>query len=98
MLGQKNAVSYHGQCPKHFQKPYGKTLNVSFIGTGPYIIYKPLSGSEFHVVRLLAERFKFVPKFIPAKSVDIVEQNGTKFGLLHQVRFSQNMFYPYASI
>ena len=88
MLGKKNAESYRGQCPRHFQKSYGKKFNVSFIGTGPYIEYKPVRGSEFRIVKLLAERFKFVPQFIPVKSYDIVEQNGTKFGLMHEVTIS----------
>ena len=96
MLGKTNAQSYRGQCPKHFQKPYGRKLNVSFIGTGPYIKYKPLGGSEFRIVNLLAERFRFVPNFIPVRSYDIVEQNGRKLGLLYEVKNSfKKMCYPY---
>ena len=61
-------------------------MNISFIGTKPYITYNPIGGSEFHVVKILSEKFKFIPKFIPERSFDIVNHNGTLSGMFHKVR------------
>ena len=68
------------------QKPHGKVINISFIGTKPYITYNPIGGSEFLIVKILANKFKFVPKFIPEKSFDIVNYNGSLSGMFHSVR------------
>ena len=87
VLGKTHAQTYNGLCPDHFQKPHGKELKISFIGTGPYINYNPIGGSEFLLVKILAEKFKFTPKFIAERSYDIIEQNGTFYGMLHRVRF-----------
>ena len=73
-------------CPDHFQIPYRKVLNVSFIGVRPYIIYEPIGGSDFLVVKILANKFRFKPEFIPEKAYDMVEHNGTSYGMLHRVR------------
>ena len=69
------AQEYSGACPQHLQEPYGKILNISFIGTPPYIIYNPLGGSEFIVTALLAKNFHFVPNHIPALTSDPVEDH-----------------------
>ena len=87
VLGKTHGQTYNGLCRGQFQKPYGKELKISFIGTGPYINYNPIGGSEFLLVKILAEKFKFKPNFIAERSYDIVEQNGTFYGMLHRVRF-----------
>ena len=33
VLGKTHAQTYNGLCPDHFQKPHGKELKISFIGT-----------------------------------------------------------------
>ena len=64
-------------------------LKIFFIGTAPFVKYPKdyceLGGSDFLVMKVLAKRHKFNPNFLPAKSYDIAEANGTKYGLLYQV-------------
>lgn len=82
-LGKMYAQEHSGACPHHLQEPYGKILNISFIGTPPYIVYNPLGGSEFIVTALLAKKFHFVPNFIPALAYDPVEdQDSTLVGMV----------------
>ena len=86
-LGKMYAELHVGVCPSHLQSPFGKTLNISFIGLPPYVNYNPIGGSEFVVTQLLAKKFRFIPKFIPAKSWDTYRQdNKTIYGMVHQVR------------
>ena len=85
-LGKRNAEEYLGICPLHVQEPFGKTLNVSFIGQPPYVIYNPLGGSEFVITQILAKKFGFVPKFIPAKSWDTIQGS-----MVQQVRVFPKM-------
>ena len=66
-----HAEEFKGSCPSHLQEPFGKTLKVSFTGMPPYIIgfldnSKPLGGSDILVTKILAKKFSFIPKFIPA--------------------------------
>lgn len=86
-LGKMYAQEYEGVCPLHFQEPFGKTLNISFIGGPPFITYNPIGGSAFIVTKLLVEKFQFIPKYIPARSWDKVEENHTTFGMVHWVSF-----------
>ena len=87
-LGKMYAEVIKGPCPSHMQQLFGKTLKISFTGLPPYIIYNPLGGSEFAITKLLAKKFGFVPKYIPAKVFDTVWQNNkTTYGLIHQVIF-----------
>ena len=65
------ADKFKGPCPSHLQEPLGKTLKVSYLGMPPYIIgfldkSKPLGGSDILVTKILAKKFSFIPKFIPA--------------------------------
>ena len=85
VLGKKKAEEYSGFCPSHVQEPFGKTLRVSFIGPPPFVIYNPLGGCDFVITKLLAKKFGFIPKFIPAKSYDIIQKNLTNYGMIHQV-------------
>ena len=85
-LGTTHAVSYNGTCPNHLQNPSGKELKISFIGFKPYITYNPVGGSDFLVVKILADKFGFFPKFMPARSFDTITANATTFGMLHWVR------------
>ena len=84
-LGKMYAEEFKGACPPHMQDPLRKTLNISFIGVPPYVMYNPLGGSEFLVVKILAKKFSFIPKFIHAKSTDPYG-NKTNSSMLHQVR------------
>ena len=79
------AQVYPGACPVHLQEPFKKTLNISFIGPSPFITYNPVGGSAFIVMALLANKHKFIPNYTPAKGFGIVEENNTKFGMLHKV-------------
>ena len=85
-LGKMYADKHMGVCPLHLQEPFGKRLNISFIGTLPFITYNPIGGSDFIVTRLLAEKFQFIPKYIPARILDKFEENGSSYGMVHTVR------------
>ena len=85
VLGERQALKYDGLCPDHFKTPFGKELKISFIGGGPYIKYDPIGGSDFQIVKLLAEKFRFKPKFIPEITYDQIYQNGTLHGMIHRV-------------
>ena len=85
VVGKRWAQVVNGACPKHTQSPHGKELNISFIGPPPFITYKPIGGSDFLLMRLLAQKFNFRPKFIPERSYGIVKDNGTLYGMLHTV-------------
>ena len=41
-IGKTYAVLYSGHCPNQLRNPYGKELNISFIGPKPYISYNPM--------------------------------------------------------
>ena len=84
-MGRIHAEPYIGPCPKPLQNPSGKELKISFIGGEPYIKYNPIGGSDFLVVKILAEKFGFIPKFMPERSYDIVKNNETTYGMLFRV-------------
>ena len=86
-LGKVTAQFVKGECPGHLQSPFGKQIKVSFIGTRPFVVtYNPVGGSDFHVIKLLAKKFKFIPRFIPERRIDAtIFPNGTKYGLIHSV-------------
>ena len=84
-LGKVYAEVYKGVCPLHLQEPFGKTLNISFIGSAPFITYNPIGGSELIVTNLLAKKFQFIPKYLPARTQDKYEDNNSSYGLLHWV-------------
>ena len=84
-LGKMRAQIVKGVCPKHLQSPFGKQIKVSFIGPRPFIIYNPIGGSDFQVIKLLAKKLKFIPSFIPERRVEAVFPNGTKYGLINRV-------------
>ena len=84
-LGKVYAVEYEGICPLHLQEPFGKQLNIAFIGGPPFITYKPIGGSDFIVTKLLANKFQFIPMYTPARSWEIVQKNHTSFGMVHLV-------------
>ena len=86
VLGKVKAQFVKGVCPGHLQSLFGKQIKVSFIGTRPFVTYNPIGGSDFHVVKLLAKKFKFIPRFIPERRIEAVTfPNGTKYGLMHSV-------------
>ena len=86
-MGKRYAQIINGACPKHAQDPYGKVLNVTYSTFPPFIMAFPRGhGSDFLVVKLLAKKFGFIPKFIYVRITDIVKSNGTTYGMIHQVR------------
>ena len=91
-LGKKYALIHSGICPVHLQQPANKVLTIFFIGPPPFIKYPKdygkLGGSEFLVMDLLTKKHKFAPIFLPAKSFDTAEINGTKQGLVYQVKLN----------
>ena len=84
-MGKIKAQFVKGACPRHLQIPFGKHIKVSFIGTIPFITYKPIGGSDFHVMKILAKKHKFIPKFIPERTPMAIFPNGTKYGLIPSV-------------
>ena len=88
-FGKTHAVLHNRLCPKELENPYGKELKISFIGASPYITYSPVGGSDILVVNMLAEKFKFLPKFLPERSYDLVISNGTTYGMLYRVKRSR---------
>ena len=88
-MGQRYAQFHDGMCPIDAQKPAGKSLQISFIGPSPHITYDPIGGSDFLIIGLLAKKLKFLPKFVPEQSFDIVNLNGTTFGKVHAVGISE---------
>ena len=76
-LGDMHASVHQGTCPIHLQQPHQKELPISFIGLPPYIKYSPFGGSDPQIVGIMAKKFGFKPKYVPAKSVDQ--------GMVHQV-------------
>ena len=85
VVGTRYAQKFHGICPKDTTSPHGKELNISFIGPPPFITYNPMGGSDFLLTKLLAEKFRFLPKFLPEKSRDIVKSNETSYGMMYMV-------------
>ena len=88
-LGKMYAQEHFGVCPPHLQEPFGKTLNISFIGFTPYVTYNPIGGSDFIVTNLLVKKYHFIPKYIRARGYDKVERNNRTFGMVHRVSFSR---------
>ena len=93
VLGKTHAQVYNAICPCDTESPLQKEIKVSFYGPRPYITYIPVGGSDFTVVRSFAKKHGFIPKFIPARSADIVKANGMTTGMLHWViRNCSNLF------
>ena len=79
-----------GLCPWILQHPIGKKIPISFIGPKPYIKYKPtIGGSEFLVIKMLAQKFKFLPDFKPARAFDVTKKNGSTYGMVWSVSNKQ---------
>ena len=85
VLGKRYAQSFNGECPNQADSIHGKTLNISFIGPEPFITYNPVGGSDFLIINLLANKFQFTPNFIPERSFELIESNGTSQGLVFRV-------------
>ena len=81
------AITRQGLCPWILQHPIGKKIPISFIGPQPYIKYKPtIGGSEFLVIKTLAQKFRFLPDFKPERSYDVTKKNGSTSGMVWSVR------------
>ena len=92
-LGETYAQELIGVCPSHLQEPFGKTLRISFLGQPPFITYNPFGGSDFIVTKILAQKYSFIPKYIPARSYDKFEENNNTFGMVHWVSFYRRRDY-----
>ena len=87
VLGKMFAITRQGLCPWILQHPIGKKIPISFIGPQPYIKYKPtIGGSEFLVIKTLAQKFRFLPDFKPERSYDVTKKNGSTTGMVWSVR------------
>ena len=84
-LGKVHAELHHDKCHPTLLNPLGKNLQVSYIGINPYIKHNPFGGSEYKVVRLLSEKFGFLPHFVPERTFDITKSNGTTYGMVYRV-------------
>ena len=73
-LGKKYAQIHEGTCPVHLQKPANKMLPILFFGAYPFVKWPEdygeniFGGSEFLVMKTLANKHKFTPKFHRAKN------------------------------
>ena len=85
-LGKSYPVIHNIKCHPNMRSPNGKTLPISFIGIVPYIKQNPFGGSENLVIKMLAMKYGFLPRFIPEKTFDVTMANGTTFGMVHRVR------------
>ena len=86
VLGKTFAELRLGLCPVILQDPKEKKLPVSFIGPKPYIKYKPtIDGSDFLVVKILAQKFKFLPDFKQERTFDVTRKNGSTYGMVWSV-------------
>ena len=86
VLGKEHPQIHSGPCPWHLQSPLRKKLSISFIGLEPYIRYRPtIGGSDFELIKILAKRYRFLPQFIPERSYDSIEINGTFSGMVYSV-------------
>ena len=63
-LGEKHSVIQPGLCPSNLQQPQGKKIQISVIGSPPYV------SAEFEIMDIYAKRFGFTPKFKRASSWD----------------------------
>ena len=87
VLGKAFAEVWLGLCPSILQDPRDKRIPVSFIGPEPYIKYKPtIGGSEFLALKMLAQKFKFLPDFRPEVAIDVTKKNGSTYGMVWSVR------------
>ena len=76
---------FNGLCPRYTQNIRDKEIMVSFIGPKPFITYNPVGGSDFLVIKLLAKKFGFIPKFVPERTFDTVISNGKSYGMVYKV-------------
>ena len=94
-LGKMYALEHPDRCPAYLQEPHGKTLNVSFIGHPPFITYNPVGGSDLILINLLAKKFKFFPKYLPAATEDKLESNISSNGTVHLVSTYQQVVHKF---
>ena len=67
VLGKRHGQAFTGSCPQHLQNSFSKEFNVSFSLTPPYSMPSPVggvSGSDFQIIKLLARKSGFIPRFI----------------------------------
>ena len=61
------------------------TLPITYIGIMPYVKHNPFGGSESLVIKILAEQFGFLTKFVPERAFDV--RNGLQVtgGMVYRV-------------
>ena len=84
-LGHRHAQLLKDICPWNLQNPFGKEINISFRLSPPFFTHPPLGGSDFLIIKMLARKYGFIPRFIPEISYDNVQSNGSIYGLIHSV-------------
>ena len=85
VLGKRYAQVQQDKCQPQMQNLAKTTLPISYIGIFPFITPKAFGGSEPLVVKILAEKFGFLSKFVPERAYDVTKENGTTFGMVHSV-------------
>ena len=86
-LGNTNAQLHRVRCPSSLQDPFGKQLQISYIGFVPFIKHDPFGGSDYKVVSIMADKIGFTPHFVPERAFDPITVNGSTYGMLYRVRF-----------
>ena len=94
MLGQTYPILVEGFCPTHLQSPRNKVLPISYIGDPPFIRFDSFTGqsggltggSDFLVIKVLAQKFSFTPKFRFGEYYShITTEDGDWLGMVAQV-------------
>ena len=93
VLGKMFPEVRAGLCPKTLQHPAGKRIPISFIGPQPYIKWEPtIGGSEFLVIKMLAQKLRFLPEFKPEQAFDVTKKNGSTYGMVWSVRIKTSLY------
>ena len=69
VLGERHAQIVIGLCKKNFQNPLRKKINISFYYAPFWSTNPPLGGSDFLLIKLLARKSGFIPKFVHERNI-----------------------------
>ena len=70
VLGERHALIVTGLCKEKFQNPMRKKINISFYYAPFWSTNPPLGGSDFLLIKLLARKSGFIPKFIHERNIE----------------------------
>ena len=87
VLGKRYAQVQQDKCQAKMKNLAKTTLPITYIGIMPYVKHNPFGGSESLVIKILAEKFGFLTKFVPERAFDVTKKNGTTFGMVYRVIF-----------